>query len=104
MLQKINPDLNFIDLQDALIGMEYCLNCLKKNNNCNDKESCKDIFNFLLNISKHFQQLRTLIRRLYEIRALNLWLMEIDNIFEYGKLIELKQMLLHDPLKVYTIN
>ena len=100
-LRSLKPDDLFIeDLQDLLVNLEFCKMCNKSFGNCRN-EKCDDIFAYLLKLNPHFQSLRTLTRRLYEIRSINIWIMEINLILQGGCLTSLKRFIAVDSLKVY---
>ena len=100
-LRSLKPDDLFIeDLQDLLVNLEFCHMCYKSFGNCRNDE-CDDIFAYLLKLNPHFQSLRTLTRRLYEIRSINIWIMEINLILQGGCLTSLKRFIAVDSLKVY---
>ena len=81
-LRSLKPDDLFIeDLQDLLVNLEFCHMCYKSFGNCRNDE-CDDIFAYLLKLNPHFQSLRTLTRRLYEIRSLNIGIMEFNLILQ----------------------
>ena len=99
-LRSLKPDDLFIeDLQDLLVNLEFCHMCYKSFGNCRNDE-CDDIFAYLLKLNPHFQSLRTLTRRLYDIRSINIWIMEINLILQGGCLTSLKRFIAVDSLKV----
>lgn len=100
---KIDPRLDLLELQANLIDLESCHKCSKlKTKGCNLIEFCDDTVRLLLHVSPHFQLLRTIIRRIYEIREINIWLMSIDDILDRGSLNQLENIIRCAPLKVIT--
>ena len=84
---------SFLNIQDSLIQLENCEFCSTTNGPCTELEHCTDIFNCLNKLSNHYQKLRTLKRRLYELRSLNICLLELDNILEEGVLEKIQNFL-----------
>lgn len=92
-LSKIDETLSIEELQVAIIEFEYCKSCSKNTEFCNKKNNCTDYIKFLLNLSPHYQKIRTIIRRVYEIRSLNNMLLTINNVIKNGSIKQLESLL-----------
>ena len=100
-ISSIKVDMNITELQEAIVRLENCKKCSKmKANGCRTIEFCTDLFRVLLNISPHYQRLRTLLRRLYEIRSLNIWLLKCDTVLNSNSLEKLEEFVQFDYAKV----
>ena len=75
-----------------------------KEKHCDVMEYCEDKLKLLLNLSPHYQKLRTIIKRIYEIRSLNLWLFGYNNILGYGSLEQFENLSMDNPMKVCIQN
>ena len=89
LISRLNNDDLFINIQDNLIEIENCDNCFN-NKICQKIETFSDVFNILNILSPHYQRIRTLRRRMYEIRSLNIWLMQLENVLDEGDLSNLE--------------
>jgi hypothetical protein len=81
-----------------LIDLENCKHCNNYSLKCNDVNNCGDIYHVLNNLSAHFQHIRTILRRLYELRSLNIWI--YNRILKLGCLTEIIKILSFDPIEV----
>jgi len=79
-LMTIYPVSNFKLLQNNLVNFEKCFQCHQSlNKQCQSIETCCDNFRVINSLSDHYQGLRTISRLLYQVRAVNLHLIKIDN-------------------------
>lgn len=79
-LKKLVPSYHLINFQKNFILFETCTECYKLND-CPLRDECKDNIKLLINLSSHYQDLRSLTRRIYEIRQIIIMLIEIDEAF-----------------------
>ena len=92
-LQTIYPVSNFKLLQNNIVNFETCSRCNQSTRNqCIEIQHCNDNFRNVLELSKHYQGIRTLSRLLYQIRSLNLLLIHIDQSILQGNLIRLIEL------------
>ncbi len=73
----LDCNLNYVDIQALLIKFETCNKCTNENL-CENIYLCKDQIRFIRYLSNHFFKLRTLMKRLYEIRRIIIWIMQIE--------------------------
>jgi hypothetical protein len=71
--------------------------------NCENIAYCSDIFNCLNKLSNHYRGVRTLLRRLYEIRNINIWIIELDKILDNHNYAKLRNFLSSNKIKVIII-
>ena len=103
-LHKLNPNKNFHDLQKEIMDFEYCNKCFQENYPaCDLKGKCKDYIKFLRVLAPHFQHIRTLLRRVYIIRSICIWLTKLDEIYFIGDYSELKKFIQTVPNKVFKL-
>jgi hypothetical protein len=65
----------------------------QNNISCQNISYCNDLFNILNKLAPHFEKIRFLLRKLYELRSINIWLLRIDNILEEGTFREIELFL-----------
>ncbi len=55
-------------------------------------------------LSPHYVKLRTVQRRLYELRSINIWLLNIDLLLDEGNLLNIEDFINNKKSKVQTIS
>ena len=83
-LQFFKPVYEFKNLQNNILQFETCKNCMKSfqmngTKQCNNITSCLDNIRYLNSLDKHYQGLRTISRKIYEIRSILLNLIKLEN-------------------------
>ena len=58
----------------------------------------------IVNLVPHYQHMRTLSRRIYEIRQLNIWLLQIDEALKFGNVDEINLLVNGTPNKVNLLD
>lgn len=78
--KTIQPVFDLKFMQNNIFNLEYCNVCSNPEQvQCTDVQNCTDTINVLNYLSIHYQHIRTITRKLYRIRQLNLLLHDIDN-------------------------
>jgi len=99
--KEINDKLDFDQLKLSIVNFENCKKCNQyKTNGCQIIEFCDNKLKLLQNLSPHYQKIRTILRRIYEIRSLNLWLCRFDEIIKNGDLLDFKSLIQSTPQMV----
>ena len=75
--KTFNSEFGYSDLQKSIIQFEYCNKCTESSL-CENIFLCKDQIRIINYLANHFVKLRTFVRRVYEIRQLVIWIMQID--------------------------
>ncbi len=102
-LNLLKHDDSFITIQDVLKNLEKCVFC-EKNFVCQNIESCYEIFNVIGHLSPHYVKLKTVQRRLYEHRSINISLLNVDLLLEEGNLSNIEDFIINKKSKVQTIS
>ncbi len=87
MLQPFqqSPIDEILELQKLLVRMEFCESCaIFQYPNCSLGDNCTDLVKFIRGIAGHYCGMRNFLRRIYKLRQINNWMMQLDNIFEWG--------------------
>jgi hypothetical protein len=56
--------------------------------------TCNDKVKLLLLLSPHYQKIRTLIRRIYDIRSSNVWLMKLNDVIKNGTINQIADIVI----------
>lgn len=73
-LKKLDPNKTFNVIQKEILDLEYCSKCYEERYpECEIKEKCKDFIKLLRELAPHYQHIRSLLRRIYNIRSINIW-------------------------------
>jgi len=100
-LRNLDPIKNFNFIQRDILDLEYCNKCFEETYpECEAREKCKDIIKLLRDLAPHFQHIRSLLRRIYNIRSINIWLSKLDEIYYEGDYARLKKFITTAPNKV----
>lgn len=92
--KHINDKLDLAQLKLSILDFENCKKCNQyKTNGCQLIDFCDNKLRLLQYLSPHYQRIRTILRRIYEIRSLNLWLCKFDEIIRNGYLVDLKSII-----------
>jgi hypothetical protein len=84
-LSQLNNAKCFNSIQRILIMAESCNICKGLYNKCPDLDQCTVLFYFINCTAAHYQHLRSIIRKLYLIRSLNLAIINVNNDIANGK-------------------
>jgi ATP-dependent DNA helicase PIF1 len=83
---RLSRAKSYSNMREAFIQLELCTKCNGDYNKCSNSLTCEDLL-FTLNVTAtHYQHLRTIIRRLYEIRALNIYIIQLEYKASIGEL------------------
>jgi hypothetical protein len=99
-LSKLNPELELFDLQNSIVQFEHCSKCFKNEYPSCVGKKCNDHLKLINALVPHYQHMRTLSRRIYEIRQLNIWLLQIDEALKFGNVDEINLLVNGTPNKV----
>jgi ATP-dependent DNA helicase PIF1 len=77
---------SYTNMKKAFIEFEFCNKCNGDYNKCVNNSTCQDLLFSLSVTAVHYQHLRTIVRRLYEIRALNIYIIQIEYNASVGEL------------------
>lgn len=87
----LQPTYNLNLLQCNIIQFEKCTYCYQSNSRCK-KSACQDNIAYLNSLSKHFVHLRTIKRKIYNIRQINLQIIKIDQCLLESTINELREL------------
>lgn len=75
------PCYNLKQMQNNIIEFEKCYNCYDMYTNKQNQQclNCFDNIKLINSISNHYQHLRTISRKIYSIRNLNILIIDLDN-------------------------
>jgi hypothetical protein len=102
-LSKLNPELELFDLQKSVVQFEHCSKCFKNEYPSFVGKKCNDHLKLINALVPHYQYMLTLSRRIYEIRQLNIWLLQIDEALKFGNVDEINLLVNGTPNKVNTL-
>ena len=98
---------DYSKLRRELIKIETCEKCTKNGLKSlirgDENISCNDIFHILSVLSIHFQHIRSLQRLMYEVRSINIWLLELENLFKIGKSAQIDSFIQTIPVRVIIL-
>ena len=98
---------DYSKLRRELIKIETCEKSTKNGLKClirgDENISCNDIFHILSVLSIHFQHIRSLQRLKYEVRSINIWLLELENLFKIGKYAQIDSFIQTTPVRVIIL-
>ena len=98
---------DYSKLRRELIKIETCEKCTKNGLKClirgDENISCNDIFHILSVLSIHFQHIRSLQRLMYEVRSINIWLLELENLFKMGKYAQIDSFIQTTHVRVIIL-
>ncbi len=63
-------------------------------------KKCNDHLKLINALVPHYQHMRALSRRIYEIRQLNIWLLQIDEALKFANVNEINLLVNGTPNKV----
>ena len=93
----LQPCYNFKTLQNNIIEFEkcyYCYHSIENDEGLCSKNSikCQDTIRLIINLTEHFQRLRSVLRTIYSIRQLNMSIIELDNYLSQFNLDDIIEM------------
>jgi len=92
----VDIDLPIRKMQDRILSFEDCIGCSMYGYpmcRFNATGNCRDNLKFLRAMSHHYAGLRTLERLFYDIRANNMWCLELDSTLAYGRFDDIQRQL-----------
>jgi len=98
-LATFHRDQSFCKLQNAIMEFESCDQCRPTEYpHCDLGDDCTDLLKMLRRTQPHFQLLRTVVRRFYELRQCNNWIIECDLALSSGSWPALEKFFTEDSL------
>ena len=96
MIKLTKNVANIKEIVSAVYRFEYCKYCVDNDyERCEKPTRCQDFIKLLRKIQPHYSGLRSLIRKIYEIRRLVRWLEEIDWVVASGDWIQFLRLTKH---------
>jgi hypothetical protein len=99
-LKPLNPHTKFRRLQMRIVNLENCKLCNKNYNICKNNRKCSDIFRLLRTLSKMYTTPTSLLRLLYKIRSINIWILKLQKAFFCLSTSTIQNLLTCVPLTV----
>uniref|UniRef100_A0A914XIB8 DUF6570 domain-containing protein n=1 Tax=Plectus sambesii TaxID=2011161 RepID=A0A914XIB8_9BILA len=91
---RIDPGGTAKDICRAMDEFERCVRCSsEKRCDVGSLDKCTNTLNLLCATMVHFQHLRTVLRRYYELRQSFVWLRSVDKAVEHGDVVVLTELI-----------
>jgi hypothetical protein len=99
-LKSLNPLTKFKILQKRIIKLEQCILCDKNYKICFNNSECTDVFRLLRSLSQFYTRPTSILRHLYKIRSINIWLLKLQKAFFDSSIKVVRDLMSCVPLTV----